>query len=672
MTPATSALIENTTAGSVSGHNQPLMNQLVAALSNFSNHITQTASRTYQRDIAQKRQARLADEYIKNAKFHGAFRGLAEQQESSKFSAQNEIDRIDKKLKEQSRSRNSLVRSVADVLLSASSGNSNVDDSNRNDPDAVRKLHNEVLKTKTENVELNRILRAHEKEIAALRRDIANLPNPYNEIKALEGQVGLINTRLEDAPEDTNIRGIKKQGKALAERLDGVSSSLRKLKTTVEGDEGDEGKEGILYFTAMNEEKVTACREDVATLREDVTACEEDMAKFRSALETADGELTGFEDKQIKSDSQLMEANARITSLESMLEEANARLTSLEKSRHITTPTEDKHLHGPSPGHDESEHPPISEVIKELSDVKKELADVLADSTALRHEQEEKDDLVGSAIDAVSTSVKKMETELQETKDTLNGSYERISAQQESVSAMTKSFTQNLMKFSQALDVHRQALEQQQQKLIQDHESLLVCETACKHLDGRFNFLASDQLAKNMVNQLQTMYPYASNTQAGFVETMNRLTALETKMQEALADTARLWSSTSRSGVMSTEEMNRFAVDAKKVGAVETRIGKLDEELKEVTKDLSKLKPKVDNISEHCKKEFVSMDLQLNRINNQLGLTPVEEEENDVSKLPAGRGSGTRKRKRKKVIDDSDTESQYEDVRENASTGDDE
>ncbi|KAI9716944.1 MAG: hypothetical protein M1812_005093 [Candelaria pacifica] len=618
MTPATPALVGVSTA-STSDHDQSQVDQLVSVLGNFSNHVTEMASRTYQRDIARKRQARLADEYTKNSKFHSTFRGLAEQQANSKLAAQNETERLDKKLKEQARNLDSIARAIVDGILSASSRSNNSYESSRSDTDTIRRLQNDVLETKAlvkeskaaaleskiylneakaENVELNRVLHANKKEIESLRKAIANVSNPYNRLKTLEDQVQLINTRP-DGVSDVGLRvemeRVRKQATALAKRADDTSSSLRKLKATVEGDGGDEVKEGLLEVTNTLSKKADSTSSSLRKLEafvhgEDVegkesllslmVGTENTIEHFKGQLGQADEDLSGF--------------HSNLIEFESKLRETDGRITTLEKSRTTTTPSKVEPLEGSLPSAGTNAPPNLENINNEVLEVKKSVGNVTADIAALRQEQEEKDDLVGGDIDSVRTSLVTLETEHQGTKEALDRSVVRIdtsiAALQSSLSAMAESVSQlstpqtdpsatnkemeninqmlatqqqtihqnaqNLLQNTHSLDANRQSLDQHQQTLNQHYESLVVCETAYKQLDGRFNSLTTDQLTRKMVHQLQEMYPHASNTQASLEQARNRLAAVEQHMQEALTNIARLSSGTPHSGVMSTEEMN--------------------------------------------------------------------------------------------------------------------
>ncbi|KAI9778415.1 MAG: hypothetical protein M1835_004928 [Candelina submexicana] len=699
MTPVTPALNEMSTT-SATGHNPTQVDQLIVMLSKFSNHVAEMASQTYQRDVARKRQAKLADEYTKNVKFHGAFRGLAEQQESSKLSAQNETERLDEKLREQARNVDSIARAIVDGILSATNRNNNGYESSRSDSDTNRRLQGDFLGTKalvkeakaavseskillseakTEKVELSRTVQANKKEIEGLRRDIANPPNPYNRLKALEDQIQLINKRLDDVSDIPSLRGevdrIRKQATALAKRADDTSNSLRKLDIFIHGEEGNEGKDSLLSCVVQTDDAIE---------------------HFKGELGKAEEQLSGF--------------HSNLSEFESKLGEADARISTLENPGRRSTPTKADSVQGSLPGADTGVLSALDIVKQEVLIVKEGVADVAADIGGLRQEQEEKDELVGGDIDALRTSLNFLETEHKGMRETIDGSVARIDASiealQNSLSDMKKSITQlsapqtngvssptseeidtiqrrlaahqkntlentqNLLGVTKTLDVHRQSLDHHQHILNQHSDSLAVCETAYKQLDARFNSLTTDKLAKNMVHQMQELYPHASNTQLGFERIRDRFLALERQMQEASTSIARLSSGTTGSGIVNTEEMNRTIAAGKRIGVVEAGLGKLNQDWQIALKDLAKLKTRVDNIWQHSLKEFGSLDVQIRNVNDHLGLTPLEEED-DVSELAAGQGSSKRKRKRNKIVD-SDAESTYEDAGEIPTTDDDE
>ena len=141
----------------------------------------------------------------------------------------------------------------------------------------------------------------------------------------------------------------------------------------------------------------------------------------------------------------------------------------------------------------------------------------------LRKEQEEKDDLVGQEVERLDKVITSLQNNLEETTKNVGERVNtvettsialdrRITAQESRSSDLPQQALMNGVNSSNWYNVGTMELQTQaqgQNKVLEEHNSrLVVCETVIRDLQSRYDNLSTADLAKSMVHQMQTMYPY--------------------------------------------------------------------------------------------------------------------------------------------------------------------
>jgi len=482
------------------------MSRLLAVLGEFTNHVSDMASVTMQRENAKKQLAKKAAEYDKWRKQHASFPPLAEQQEKERASAQIEFEELDRKLKQHIGARDKLAQAIAMSVVSNRSGGGG--GGGGGESERVQYLERELevtrtdiqgMKTKlkqasTEYGQIHGIQSKHasiQNQIVDLNHKLDGIVAGLNsrpivsstsdnsiinidkQISKLQGKLVMIQERVDDIPNlKLDVSKSKQEVRDLSFSVNAQVNSLQELKGTILGEKDDKGLIDI-----------------IATV-------EEDVDKLRGALTTTNEDLDNFQ-------SELHKFNGRLATLE----RGSSRRQTPQPATAITK-------------YDDTE------LRSGITFMKEEVADLQSGLVTLRREQEEKDELVGDEIDAITKSTSKLDEAVQTNRSDMEAAINRINASLSSLqarpsppAAVSNSPTpQPLMngtwkpddavgkKIQETLKQHRHVLDRQR-------ETISMLERAWQNLDGRFNSLTTDQLAQNMVHQMSEMYPYAANVQ---------------------------------------------------------------------------------------------------------------------------------------------------------------
>ena len=501
------------------------MERLLAVIGDFTDHVSSMASIHLQRDTAKKHLARQEAEFVKWRKQHLSFPPLAEQQEKSRASAQKDFDDLDRKLKQHVKSRDQLAKAVAMSVLS-----------NQNDG-GVERARVQFLEDE---------LQATSSEVQRLRAEVNQTPSEYSQIQDdfvqsqkriadMEIKLGrLMATSAKPSvapPVDNSTLGLEKEISKLQEKLtliqdmvDGLPNlkldlskskeevydlkrlvkvqvdGLQELKGAVDGQvnslRGLEESVAELKSTTVALKGTVVGEADDKGLIDVIASVEEDVEKLRSAMKTTDEELNGFQDE-------LHKFGGRIANVE--------RGTSHRQTPQLSTTT--------TKADD-------TELQSGLEAIKAAVAEVQTDIATIRREQEEKDELVAADIEVLNSSTSKLDETVQTHRDELEAAIGRINSSISTLQARPSppvalsnpptpgSLTNGTSKledviakkFQDTLKQHRTALEYHR-------DNIIALERAVQHLDDRFNNLATDGLARNMVHQMSEIYPHAANVQ---------------------------------------------------------------------------------------------------------------------------------------------------------------
>ncbi|KAI9871408.1 MAG: hypothetical protein M1830_002947 [Pleopsidium flavum] len=626
------------------------MSRLLAVLGEFTDHVSDMASVTVQRDNAKKQLAKKAAEYNKWRKQHASFPPLAEQQEKERASAQNEFEELDRKLKQHVKSRDKLAQAIA---MSVVSNRSNDDGGGGNE----RVQH------------LERELEAVRSEIQGMRTKLHQASAEYGQIHSIQSKHTSIQNQLVDLNKklervaagsnprpvssfasDNTIINIDKQVSKLQEKLVKVQErvdDIPNLKLDVSKSKQETRDLSSVVNTqvdSLQELKGTVIGEkDDKGLIDIIATVEEDVDKLRGALTTSNEDLDTFQ-------SELHKSNGRIATLE----RASSRRQTPQPGI-ATTKFDD------------------TELRSALAIVKEEVTALQCDVTALRHEQEEKDGLVGDEIDTINKSTSRLDNSVRTNRNDFEAAISRINASISSLQARpspppaisNSPIPQPLMngawkpddavgkKIQETLKQHRQALERHR-------ETISMLERAWQNLDGRFNSLTTDTLAQNMVHQMSEMYPYAANVQVEIDLAKQRDDHLRQRIQEiagkvdkaslAVSDVPVSENPKEQSGISREQvfgfqkQIDTISEDIKTIrknanshstavanrvdtvdATVRTQMPLLNEGFEPLKKDVNALSSRVDDIHTTMATELGILTVQVEKLNEHCGIADAED-----------------------------------------------
>lgn len=621
------------------------MSRLLAVLGDFTNHVSDMASVTIQRDNAKKQLAKKEAEYNKWRKQHASFPPLAEQQEKEKASAKIEFEELDRKLKQHVGSRDKLAQAIA---MSVVSNRTSVGE----DTKRMQLLEKEIQFTKSEvngmktklhqaSAEYGQIRSIHsshglfQNQIGELnhrldnmmaglnsRPSIGSTPDNSNidaekEISKLEEKLLMVQERVDDIPNlKLDISKSKQEIRDLTSLVNGQENSLQELRGTILGEKDDKG------------------------LLEIIATVEEDVDKLRHALESNGEDLDSFQ-------SELNKFSSRFT----VLERASSRKQT------------------PQPGIGTAKFDD-TELRSGLESIKDEVADLQNSLVALRREQEEKDDIVGDEMDGFKASTSKLDDAVRTNRNDMEAAISRINS---SISALqarssTPTVTSNPptpqpfangawkpddavgKKIQETLKQHRQVLERQR-------EAISLLEMAFQNLDGRFNTLTTDQLAQNMVQQMSEIYPYTANVQIEFDNAKRRDDQLQRVVQELagkVENASQMASEAQASNAQTSEpsktrlvnlqqQIDKLSVDIKTIrnnaksdftfivdrinaidSVVNTTLPPPNEGFETLKRDVNALSSHVEDMRTTTVTELGSLAVQVEKLNEHCGIVPME------------------------------------------------
>jgi len=637
------------------------MERLLAVLGDFTDHVSSMASIHLQRDNAKKHLATQEAEFIKWRKQHVSFPPLAEQQEKNIANAQKELDDLDRNLKQHVKSRDQLAKAIAMSVISNQS-------EGRSESARVHLLEKELESTRSEIQKLRTDVNQASSEydqIYAVQRDSTKSQNRIADIESKLGRIMATSARPPVASPGVNstIQFEKQMGKLqeklnmLQDRVDDIPNlkmdlskskqevrdlnslvnvqvdGLRELKGTVNGQVDSlrelEATVAELRNTVVALKGTVVGEADDKGLIDVITSVEEDLGKHRAAMTTMNEELNGFQEE-------LHKFGHRIATLD--------RGTSRRQTPQLA----------PTTKYDDSD------IRSGLEAIKAEMTEFQTEVATVRREQEEKDELVATDIDAINNSASKLNETVQTNRTEVEAAINQINAristlQVRAASPVTSSnpptpisLTNGAGKFDDMVSKKiQEALKQHRHSLERHWDNISAHERAIQHLDDRFNNLTTDRLAQNMVHQMSQMYPYAANVQAELELVKKRdeqfrhnLTCLCTKvaqLDKVVSDAQSPISPEQLSALQMRLDM--LSEEIKSIGTssetereattnringidqtVQIQTSQLRENISSLRKEVSALSAHIDNWGNQTLTDLGNVGIQVERLNEHCGL----------------------------------------------------
>ncbi|MCJ1244228.1 hypothetical protein MMC30_001426 [Trapelia coarctata] len=476
-------------------------------LSFFAHSVTETASLAIRRDIAQSKAIKTERESKKWQNLQVDYASLAEEQAKAVKTLKDAADRVDERLLKFRQAQDDAVKTMAVTMVSVSSATTS--HGARQDNSRVKVLEGEVkelkeaLKTITSSLEYSKtdqtcskskdgISSRHNSEFQDIVIDPKNIRNQLGQIRGFQTvlnrsdeRISVLESHLEKLERShatiAQIRDVQKQVADLQGQLDST-------KVTKDNLSGFEAEISSLTqsLQILNEEVIGTYENDSTNNHKSrITRFQEEMAEFTREL-SAKMEKTHMQ-------------TAHVASL--------ATASNTDVSQRLETS------------------------LAEVAQVAKDLAAVVSD-------QKVKDEWVAQEVERLDQAIVGMQADLSKTRTDLvkmraDLSETSTNLQTQNTTALPAQVMTNaayLMQ-SQQPNINRMSPHDgtitinppdTQSKLLDDYNDRLVaCESVLGNLQQRYDNLSTAELARNMVHQMSTMYPYPAQV-LGQLEQLGR------------------------------------------------------------------------------------------------------------------------------------------------------
>ena len=500
--------------GEKQDENAPLKN-LIQRLSDFSQTVTTIASVTVQRDLAKNKMEKRIGEYERWRPHHESYTSLAEEHEKEMAKAKQATASMDERFKNHEEVREKAIQMMATTMLAA--GNGTVVAKPSEDEQIAKHLVTEVkdLKAELDSVKtlLSNVKTSGDENLSRnLERDIENTKVDLNELRSavtnfkvdvgqlresqtIQARLDLrVNDLEKQSVSKNNLTAAKLKFQSLIERLDGETINL---------------KERLDSFSGLKPE-LSRAKARIKDLSDNITIQKESVHELRNELVGEGPTNPGLLEIIGNQESNLTEIGKALTKNTDELQQHDARITNLESLAAST----------------QTQNTLRNQSVEAASRIDK-INDAITD---IKHEQVMKDELVSDEMEKLSSSIKA----LQEQAELLRLHFEELmvtdtrdhSQDQEQQSQQFNDVprTQQPMTPSEIIAIRAQTdaavkevvdttLSDQRATLEEYQKRLATCETFTLALQQRFDNMSTESLARNMVNQMQAMYPHAANAQ---------------------------------------------------------------------------------------------------------------------------------------------------------------
>ena len=451
-------------------------------LSSFAHSVTETASLTIRRDAAQSKATKMEKESKKWQNLSVGYASLAEEQAKTVRTLNDAADRIDERLLKFRQAQDETVKMMAATMVSVSSGTtaSVVSPDNSN----IKFLEGEVE-------ELKEALKAIHFYLEASKMEEAN-----SKSKNTEFQDNIID------PE--NLRNQLGQTGGDQGEISRGDHRISALKSDFEKLEREYATVTVTQIPDV-QKQLARCQEQLNSAKDDLNGLEAKVGSLIQSLQILNGEVFGTNENESTNNHK-----SRITRFQEdiaeFIKELRARMETTDiRTAHVASLATAGNTH----------------MSQRLEALKAELAQVARELAAVISDQKVKDELVGQEVERLDQTIVAMQADLVKVRPDLSET--RSNQQPQDMTAFLAQgltngayFPQpNLNRVSPQDGVVAADLSNTQSKLLDDYNNrLVVCETVLANLQQRYDNLSTAELARNMVHQMSTMYPYPAQVLA--------------------------------------------------------------------------------------------------------------------------------------------------------------
>ncbi len=537
--------------------------QLAGTLLSFTSLASAIASTSAQRELAEKSYKQREKELQTNSRYYNGFQALLEQKQNAKVQAEKSYKALDRKWNEHMDAQKALTQAIAlNICSIASTSQVSADATEKqNQTDAeVKILRAEVerlneLLSELKSARNERIIpKVQEEQVKAMNRGIANLEKRVTAAEKLNG----VNKQFDDVWEaidacKSRLASLEKTTLTktdLRKSADDVAARSRQLSADSAEQVAQRAAKKVWegFGTLIAEAKKSA--EDATTLSNTVKL-EQDGLKTRlgELQATTDGLNTIVNGKESedglavlphlaaefgkKMDKTISALKALEKNYNDSVEDNNDVLNRLDKleAREAAANMTDKTAKSDLLCTGAPDATAFLKMQKQLHEVVKDLDDI-------RSDQDRKDELVALENDNIMQACETKHVETRGTLsrvvadvNTLRLTMSSVQTQVQQQQTITAEQTAKNTLTGHDLDFIRVRLTEYAKALSAlPHimQRIDVLATAAQSLEGRFSNLTTDELAKNMVHQMQQLYPDVSKCQAE----LERLWTVEKEFRE--------------------------------------------------------------------------------------------------------------------------------------------
>ncbi|MCJ1397938.1 hypothetical protein MMC11_001134 [Xylographa trunciseda] len=449
---------------------------LINEFSNFTQSVSEIASITVQRDLSRTAVEQKQKEFERWQVHGGDFSALSEEQGRELQHRKAAMAQLDQELKKCNSNRNQAVRAiVSSILVTSTAQTSPLVES---DSTKIQNLEEQLAELKSEVQSLKA-----SKELTQGNRPKRSSNDTENRLTLSGTDPDQIHPFIQTARIDLG-------------RWSGIQEDVAHIKIQINALEN--------RHSQLNSSE--SLQENILALREDNSVMQHMHQSLRDLVTRENDEEPGIL-QQIQLRKREIEANEQriskieeeVGSLSKSTTAQNLRIESLEALR-------------------------ISEQVVELTTHIHEFSDKV-DGEVLRliNEQEKKDDLVGQEVERLDKAIISLQSNLAEATNQIKDKVDlvettnavlckRITAQESSTSDHPRQPQMNGVQSPNWFDLGTMGPQTQTQnpkQILDEHNNrLIACETVLRNLQSRYDNLSTADLAKSMVHQMQTMYPY--------------------------------------------------------------------------------------------------------------------------------------------------------------------
>ena len=456
---------------------------LISHLMQFTQTISDVTSLGIQRDLAKIATEKREKEDARWQVQYGDFSSLAEEQAKDTLRRKAIATHLDEKFKQAEAARDQAIRTMVTSLLAASSTTSgHVLSAETSERSGWPKREINDLKAEVKALQLSHSTTVDDSSLKDVRSQVSLLSEDLSRTRSLLYAIQYDADRCERLQND--YTSILRRIRNLEDRYHPVYDHPRRDSEllTSEAQQGGLATEitklqtQLDVFKPMNNE-IGHLQQNTNSLSEEIQSLKERVLNIQNFGPNVVNTITDQKDSISNLQNVISAINTQLGAHSGTLTAHEIRIASTESVKSLETS--------------------LPEVSHGIVRIDEELVQI-------RIEQEEKDDLIGKEIERVDQELSGLRSNLAMLKKLLDITNRTVNSNYEKFKTEVADLSMQLVAQPQQM----QLALQDNLSLVNHRDRLFVCETTLRDLQSRFDNLSTADLARCMVNQMQTMYPY--------------------------------------------------------------------------------------------------------------------------------------------------------------------